>query len=905
MPSPRSLLILLSPLLLTAILVPPVPAAEPVDPSRFETTPLVTGMRQPMELAIAPDGTVFYIELEGKLKAWSSQSNSVRLVGELKVTTEQENGLIGLALDPNFSRNQWVYLQYSPPDFPGQHISRFTLVDGQLDLASEKLLLKYEEQRRECCHHAGSMQFGPNGDLFIGTGDNTNPFNDSQSYAPIDERPGREPWDAQKSSANTNSYNGKILRIRPTPEGGYEIPEGNLFPRDGSQGRPEIYVMGCRNPWRINVDQATGYLYWGDVGPDAQGEGPRGPRGYDEVNQARQAGNFGWPYFIANNQAYAWVNFATGEVGPKFDPLAPANNSPNNTGAKILPPAQPAFLYYPYGASPEFPDLGTGGRTACAGPVYHFDPNNKAAGNFPAAYDNCLFIYEWSRNWIKVVHLDDQQNVARIESFLPQQRFVRPIDMAFGSDGAMYLIEYGETWGLNTDARLVRIDYIAGNRTPVAVAAAENNIGKHPLAVKLTSQGSLDKDPEDSLAYEWRLIQAANPTARPQVLSTEPNPTITIDQPGVYNLELVVTDNHGASRSAAVPVVVGNARPMIRFLHPQPGDFFDPTQPITYSLEVDDAEDGTNDFDAVEQQDKKPIDPASPGRVSLNAVFTTGPLPSTQGGSADDQGPAGMKRMKRSDCFNCHAVDQPRVGPPLLEVAKKYRGKEGALEASVERVLKGSTGAWGKIPMIPHSQHTVDEVREMVQWIYSLEPSGLVRVFEGFNGEIPVSAEEAAKPGYYRLEATYVDRGAGDIPPLNTSATLFLRRRLVDAETADEIRGPQKLASGTAHGGAFIGAINHDHVLRFNQITLDKVKQLKLRVASAGAGGTIEIRRDAPGGELLASVPVEVNGEWEKWYEKTVAVKPSTGRCDLFVRFVNPQNRNALMNLDSIDFQPE
>jgi cytochrome c len=896
---------LLTSLLLTTLAAPLLMAAEPVDPTRLETTPLVTGLRQPMELAIAPNGDVFFIELEGKLKVWSPKTQAVRLVGELKVTTEQENGLIGLALDPRFEQTQWVYLQYSPPNFTGQHISRFTLVEGQLDLVSEKLLLKYEEQRRECCHHAGSMQFGLNGDLFIGTGDNTNPFNDSQSYAPIDERPGREPWDAQKSSANTNSYNGKILRIRPTPEGSYEIPEGNLFPRDGSQGRPEIYVMGCRNPWRINVDPATGYLYWGDVGPDAQGEGPRGPRGYDEVNQARKAGNFGWPYFIANNQAYAWVNFATGEVGAKFDPVAPVNNSPNNTGVKTLPPAQPAFLYYPYAASPEFPDLGTGGRTACAGPVYHFDPTNKEPGKFPVEYDNCLFIYEWSRNWIKVVHLDDQQNIAKVESFLPQQRFVRPIDMAFGSDGAMYLIEYGETWGLNTDARLVRIDYIAGNRTPVAVAAAENNIGKHPLAVKLTSQGSLDKDAEDTLAYEWRLIQATNPTASPKVLSTEPNPTITIEQPGVYNLELVVTDNHGASRSAVVPVVVGNARPTIRFLHPQPGDFFDPSQPISYSLEVDDAEDGTNDFDAVDQQDKKPIDPASPGRVSLNAVFTTGPLPSANGGAAEEQGPAGMKRMKRSDCFNCHAVDQPRVGPPLLEVAKKYRGQDGALEASVQRVLKGSTGAWGKIPMIPHSQHTVDEVREMVQWIYSLEPAGLVRVFEGFNGEIPVSAEEAAKPGYYRLEANYVDRGAGEIPALNASATLFLRRRLVDAETADEIRGPQRLNSNTAHGGAFIGAINHDHLLRFNQITLDKVKKLKLRVASAGAGGTIEIRRDAPDGDLLAAVPVEVNGEWEKWYEKSVELKPTTGRCDLFVRFVNPQNRNALMNLDSIDFQPE
>ncbi len=85
-------------------------------------------------------------------------------------------------------------------------------------MSSEKLLFKFEEQRKECCHHAGSLHFGPRGELFIATGDNTHPHGDSQGYAPIDERPDRSPWDAQKSSANTHSYNGKILRIRPTPE---------------------------------------------------------------------------------------------------------------------------------------------------------------------------------------------------------------------------------------------------------------------------------------------------------------------------------------------------------------------------------------------------------------------------------------------------------------------------------------------------------------------------------------------------------------------------------------------------------------------------------------------------------------------------------------------------------------
>ena len=227
--------------------------AEEVDMSRFERTTIIAGLTQPMELEVAPDGRIFLIELAGKVKLIDPRSGDVHIAGELTVTTEQENGLIGLALDPNFAQNGWLYLQYSPPDFPGQHLSRFTFRDGQLDMASEKLLFSYEEQRRECCHHAGSLEFGPGGDLFIGTGDNTNPFDDSQGYAPIDERENRQPWDAQRSAGNTKSYNGKVLRIHPEPDGTYSIPDGNLFPKDGSLGHPDNYVMGCRNPWRISV----------------------------------------------------------------------------------------------------------------------------------------------------------------------------------------------------------------------------------------------------------------------------------------------------------------------------------------------------------------------------------------------------------------------------------------------------------------------------------------------------------------------------------------------------------------------------------------------------------------------------------------------------------------------------
>ncbi len=106
--------------------------------------------------------------------------------------------------------------------------------------------------------------------------------------------------------------------------------------------------MGARSPFRMAVEPFTGYLYWGDIGPDASiDSATRGPKGYDEINQTRTAGNYGWPYFAANNIAYNDYNFTTGSSGPAFNPNATRNDSPNNTGLLNLPPAQGAFIWYP------------------------------------------------------------------------------------------------------------------------------------------------------------------------------------------------------------------------------------------------------------------------------------------------------------------------------------------------------------------------------------------------------------------------------------------------------------------------------------------------------------------------------------------------------------------------------
>ena len=210
----------------------------------FEKTVLDANTTNPLHLDLAPDGRVFFVEREGSVKIYDPEQQSTLNAASLEVTTEFEDGLLGIVLDPDFEENNWLYLFYSP-DAPEakQHVSRFTMDGNMLDLDSEVVMLEIPVQRTQCCHSGGSMAFDNEGNLFIATGDNTNPF-ESDGYGPIDERPNRQPWDAQRTSGNTNDLRGKILRITPQPDGSYTIPEGNLF-ADSTRGKTRNLHHGC------------------------------------------------------------------------------------------------------------------------------------------------------------------------------------------------------------------------------------------------------------------------------------------------------------------------------------------------------------------------------------------------------------------------------------------------------------------------------------------------------------------------------------------------------------------------------------------------------------------------------------------------------------------------------------
>jgi glucose/arabinose dehydrogenase/cytochrome c551/c552 len=517
-------------LLLMVLLVPTVGAIGeeagashlPAD-EHFVIEDVATGFVDAMEIAVAPDGAVFVVERTGAVKRVLPESGEVETVATLEVEVRKgeyarEAGLLGITLDPNFADNGWLYLFYSVKGEATQRLSRFTFGEGKL--VDEKVVLEFAHERDQAvCHEGGSLTFGPEGNLWLSTGDNTCPFK-SDGYGPIDEREGRHFFDAQRSAANSNDLRGKILRIRPTADGGYEIPEGNLFAPGTPNARPEIYAMGCRNPFRISVDSKTGFVYWGEVGPDAAAETERGPNGFDEINQAREPGYFGWPYFVADNKAYADFDFEAGKLGAKFDPSKPMNDSPNNTGIAQLPPATQPLWHYPR-------------ASACAGPVYHRgDFPDDATQLLPEVFDGALLVYDWTSAWLRVLKLDEKgENVVWNEPWMSRHLFVHPMDMELGNDGEIWLLEYGSAWYDGADGRLRRITY---SEEPVALDLTQNDPRmdgldrEHPgskliskttcLACHMTKQKSIGPTYRD-VAKKYAKVPAARDTLAAKILS--------------------------------------------------------------------------------------------------------------------------------------------------------------------------------------------------------------------------------------------------------------------------------------------------------------------------------------------------------------------------------------------------
>jgi glucose/arabinose dehydrogenase/cytochrome c551/c552 len=820
----------------------------PPDQDRFTKTQLIQGeFFEPTEMTILPNFDILIVQRRGEVLLYKNKAKQLKQVGLLNVYwhantpgVNAEEGLMGLSKDPNYAKNNWVYMYYSPIDSSVNRLSRFTFKNDSLDMSSEKTILEVYSQREICCHTGGSIAFGGDGLLYLSTGDNSTPFDEpgvkyvSNSFAPLNDIPGHQQYDARRSAGNTNDLRGKILRIRVNDDGTYSIPDGNLFAKGTDKTRPEIYVMGDRNPYRISVDQKNGYLYWGEVGPDASADSlqTRGPRGYDEVNQARKAGYFGWPLFVGNNYAYHQYDYATGKSGPPFDPAHPVNNSRNNTGLTDLPPAQPAFIWYPYAASPDFPELGTGSRNAMAGPVYYTDMFPKES-RMPDYYNHKLLIYDWMRGWIKAVTMLPNGDFDKMEPFFENIKLSNCIDMEVGPDGKIYLLEYGTGWfQKNPDAGLARIDYTTGNRAPkIASIKVDKHTGSLPFNVMAKVEA---KDPEnDKLNYIWDL---GNGTRKE---TSEPSLNYSYSTAGDYRLSVIVKDEHGDSaKSDMVELYAGNETPEVKIqLTSSNKSFYLPGKPVKYVVNVTD------------KNDTSKIDTANLF-VSVDYVMGFNKATTVNATELESSPVSGKSLTLTLDCKSCHKENEKSIGPSFMQVAQKYSKDKNASNYLVEKVIKGGGGVWGETVMAAHPNLPEGDVRQIVQWVLSLSNQAAIKKSLPSTGSITPPAN--TKPGATLvLSASYTDKGGNNIKALtgrstavlNSSTVMFKGTEKMDGFVPYSYNGSYVMVLPKAQGWF---AVDNIDLTGVNSVTLMVGWQ-----APPKYGYDFELRLDASDGKVL------------------------------------------------------
>ena len=824
-------------------------------------------LRGTIAFDFAPNGNVYMIDLSGRVKTFNPANGQFTIIGKFD---GGEYGLIGMKLDPVFDSNHFIYLQYFVADTMKfsdghsrriMHISRFTVDNDTILPASEKNYLKIPYEH-ECCHTGGGMDFDNDKNLYVSTGDNTGAF--FTQYSPSVNLPGHLIDDALRSAGNTNDDRGKILRIHPEPDGSFTIPRGNLFSKEEKGTKPEIYVMGVRNPYRLTIDRKTNSLYWGEVGPDAAKDSTAGPRGYDEFNHAKRAGNFGWPLVIANNQPYAKVNYEN--IEKSFytnNPDSPVNFSINNSGLKALPAAQPAIIWYPYDSSRIFSSFGSGGRTAIGGPVYQFDPHLESGIKFPKYFDHAWFIADWMRNWVKAVKLNDDGDMQSVVNFLPNEHFIKPMFMKFGADGALYLLEYGSSWAENNpDVRFSRIEYIAGNREPVAEIKADTIAGSQGLGFALSGAGSFDYD-QDDLHFAWK-----DNTGK--MLGSQKTIRTTFAKPGTYSVSLEVSDDKGG-KTVKDTVLIAGIPPVVKLQVTNRSFYWDTIHYsflVTDPVLVDLTHGSSGQFrSSIQVFDNDAIGLAiKPGQVN-----------------------AGERMMHESDCQACHQMDAKSAGPSLRAISEKYRTDASAIDRLARKILTGGSGVWGAINMSAHPQLSMSQAQEIVRYIYSLTaldlpsstipPVGLIKTAAG-------GRKSRESDRLFKISGAYLsDRK--EFKAFAYRDSVLLRNAVVQAGDFDQYSDAYA-SKGLVKGHSF------------SYVTLSKVDLSGIKTLKITASGPIELRADSHNGKLLGRSSVI---EQRDLLQTTVQLTPVAGMHDIFIVFSVGKNGFILNEeLKSVEF---
>jgi len=309
---------------------PAPPAATPEfvselpDPSDYQWSVVADGFQKPVAIEHAGNSRLFVVEQRGVIRVLQDgvilQEPFLDIRDRVN-SSASEQGLLGLAFDPEFARTGHFYVDYTITG-GDTVISRFTatLGEAQTNPATEAVVLRIDQPFAN--HNGGDLHFGPDGFLYIATGD------------------GGSANDPQGNGQNPDALLGKLLRIKVGETEPYAIPGDNPFAAGG--GRPEIWTYGLRNPWRFSFDSLTGDIYIGDVGQNAWEE-------IDFLAAGSQGGaNFGW------NLREGMHPFASQATEGLVDPVAeypnPADGCSVTGGVVVRDPELPAWQgVYLYG----------------------------------------------------------------------------------------------------------------------------------------------------------------------------------------------------------------------------------------------------------------------------------------------------------------------------------------------------------------------------------------------------------------------------------------------------------------------------------------------------------------------------------------------------------------------------
>jgi glucose/arabinose dehydrogenase len=301
-------------------------------PAGFSEFQVAGDLTSPSALAIAPDGRVFVAQQDGVIRIIKNDSLNTEAFAVLPVDASGERGLLGIALDPNFTTNHLVYVYYTASS-PSSHNRLSVLTaNGDAMTGAENVLLELPDVGSAIWHMGGAIHFGPDGNIYLSIGD----------Y--------QIPADAQSLSV----VMGKILRVKPDGT----IPTDNPFYGTTTGNNRAIWALGLRNPYTTAFQPGTGRFFINDVGEGS----------WEEINSGAAGANYGWPTTEGDFNQAQYPNFTR-----------PIHAYPRSEGCAITGGA----FYNP--TINQFPALYVGKYffvDFCSGEIRVLDPANNTVADF-------------------------------------------------------------------------------------------------------------------------------------------------------------------------------------------------------------------------------------------------------------------------------------------------------------------------------------------------------------------------------------------------------------------------------------------------------------------------------------------------------------------------------------------